>query len=124
MFRQRLTLQKVGTVLRYMGVGFIGAILLRVFYFHDKITWNHWFQFSAGVLILTVTSVILPYNKKFLIAHAVAHDGMMGMLQTEPNSSQRILYLDQAQAALEDLLQLHVKAAKRIERFKLFRKKS
>lgn len=120
----RFTLHKFGCVLRCVGIGMVGAVLIQLFYVHQKMSVLHWFVGGVGVFTLILTSVIIPYNRRFMIAHATAHDGMMGLLNSTPGSSELILHLDQAQAALDELAMLYGKMAKRRERFRLFKKKS
>lgn len=115
--KDRVTLHKFGITLRYLGVGLMLGALIERFHFHQTPTWPAWLWFAMGVLVLVVTGIIIPHNKRFMILHATAADAFYGVLNTENGSSQRILYVDQGEAALTELEARYRKMAAMRKRF-------
>lgn len=119
--RERLTLHKMGLTLRYVSVGLMIASLIEIFHFH-VFSWPVWAWLGMGVIVLTVTGILIPHNKRFMILHATAADAFNGVINSETGSSQRILYVDQGEAALTELEVRYKKIAEMRKRFS-FKKK-
>ena len=120
--KDRMNLHKMGLTLRWLGVGLILGSVIEKFHFHQQSNWPMWCWFIAGVIVVTVTTIIIPHNKRFMILHATAADAFNGVLNTETGSSQRILYVDQGEAALTELEKRYKKMAEMRKRFS-FKKK-
>jgi len=114
--KERMTLHKMGLTLRYISLGLMLASVIEIFHFHT-LSWPVWLWIGIGGFVFLITAILIPHNYRFMILHATAAEAFIGVINSEMGSSQRILYVDQGEAALTELEKRYNKIAKMRKRF-------
>lgn len=104
MARQRARMQRFGTALIGSSIGIILATVVIVWFSHMRLL--NWVTVILAVFTLGLVIPIQCKNVRWIRAHTAAHDGMMGILNSEPRTSLRERYMEQTHAALDDLIAL------------------